>query len=175
MSFRAKRGILTFPASLRGVALLCVVVASCESLTEVVARDNYQAVLSGRAVRPDSISTSGGGAFTATLSSDTSAMTYQLDYAQLSSAATGIHLHGPAKDTVNASIILDLAALPSGGTGTYTLGTSGSASGSIDLARAVTTTISGDSLRKLLMLGLVYVDIHTTNHSGGEIRGQVNP
>jgi len=159
----------------RGLALLCVIVASCESLTEVVARETYQAVLSGRTVKPDSISTSGGGGFTATLSSDTSAMTYELTYAQLSSVASGIHLHGPAQDTVNASVIVDLAALPAGGTGTYTLGTSGSANGSIDLARAVTPTIDGDSLRRLLRLGLVYVDIHTANHSGGEVRGQLKP
>jgi hypothetical protein len=155
------------------VLCACALIASCESLTEVVAHDTYRATLSGRAVRPDSVSTSGGGGFQAILSSDTSAMTYELTYAQLSSAATGIHLHGPAADTVNASVIVDLSALPSGGTSTITLGTSGEASGSIDLARPVTLTISGDSLRRLLMLGLVYVDIHTGNHSGGEVRGQL--
>jgi hypothetical protein len=158
---------------LRTVVLLCMVIASCESITEVVARDTYSAQLSGVAVRPDSVVTAGAGDFRATLTSDTSLMTYTLTYGGLSSAATQAHLHGPAKDTVVAPVILDLAALPAGGSGTIDFGTTGTASGQIDLSRAVAAQMSGDSLRKLMMLGLVYIDVHTGTHSGGEIRGQL--
>ena len=161
------------PRPVFAVVCVCATIASCESITEVVAHDVYNTGLSGRSVRPDSIATNGGGEFSATLSSDTSIMTYQMAYSQLSSAATQVHLHGPAVDTVVAAVIMDLAALPPGGSGTIDLGTSGSASGSIDLELPVTNGMSGDSLRKLMMRGLVYVDVHTVNHSGGEIRGQL--
>jgi len=155
------------------IVCVCASIASCESITEVVAHDTFDAALSGRSVRPDSITTNGGGSFIAMLSSDTSIMTYQVAYSQLSSAATQVHLHGPAADTVVAGIIVDLAALPAGGSGTIDLGTSGSAAGSIDLDLPVTGGVSGDSLRKLMILGLLYVDVHTVNHSGGELRGQL--
>ena len=158
---------------LYAIVAACLVVASCESLTEVVATDVYEAGLRGSSVRPESVVTTGTGALTATLRSNTSAMIYDLTFNDLSAAATQVHLHGPAQDTVVAGVIVDFAALPSGATGTISLGTSGTASGSIDLDRAVTSGMSGDSLRKLLMLGLVYVDVHTGTHSGGEIRGQI--
>ena len=153
--------------------LVCAAMLACESLTEVVAHDTYGAHLSGSAVRPDTVSTAGVGDFHATLTSDTSVMTYTLTFGALSSAATSVHIHGPAKDSVVAGILVDLAAPPDGGGGSLQLGTSGDASGSIDLARAVTSTVSGDSLRRLLTAGLLYVDVHTPSHSGGEIRGQI--
>lgn len=155
------------------VVLACATIVACESLTEVVARETYAADLRGTSVRPDTVSTTGTGSFHATLSSDTSAMTYDLTYSGLSSAATAIHIHGPAADSVVVTPLVDLAALPAGGTGSVQLGTSGSASGSIDLARAVTPGVSGDSLRRLLIARLLYVDVHTQLHSGGEIRGQI--
>jgi len=166
-SFRRHR------ARLETVALVCLAIVACESLTEIVAKQNYIATLNGSAVEPDSVETNGHGGFTALLTSDTNVMAYTLNYSDLSSVATGAHLHGPAQDTVAADILVDFASLPAGGSGTLTLGASGSAQGSIDLSRAVTPSVSGDSLRRLLQRGLLYVDVHTVDHSGGEIRGQV--
>jgi hypothetical protein len=161
-------------ASFEGVALVCLAIVACESLTEVVAQETYVATLNGSAVEPDSVATGGSGSFDALLTSDTNVMTYQLSYANLSSVATEAHIHGPARDTVATSeIIVDFAALPPGSNGTLTLGTSGSAEGSVDLSGQVTPSVSGDSLRHLLKLGLLYVDVHSVDHPAGEIRGQV--
>lgn len=158
---------------LGSLALACSVFGSCESITEVIAHEGYSATLTGAAVRPDSVVTNGSGTFEATLTSDTTVMTFDLTYEGLSAPATSAHIHGPAVDTVAADVLVDFDALPAGGSGTLLLGTSGSASGSIDLARDVTASVSGDSLRKLLQAGLLYVDVHTATHSGGEIRGQL--
>jgi len=40
-------------------------------------------------------------------------------------------------------------------------------------ATAITATMNGDSLKKLLFAGLTYANIHTTQNGGGEIRGQI--
>ena len=61
---------------------------------------------------------------------------------------------------------------------TITLGaTSGSASGSINLATQAATppslTISGDSLLKAMNAGQAYVNVHTSQYGAGEIRGQI--
>ncbi|HJQ21262.1 MAG TPA: CHRD domain-containing protein [Gemmatimonadaceae bacterium] len=157
---------------LRCVFLLCALVASCESVTEVVAHDTYSASLSGAAVRPDTVETSGTGSFHITLASDTSVATYDLSFSGLSDVATSAHLHGPAQDTVAAGVLVDFAALPDGAAGTLQLGTSGQANGTIDLAKPVTAGVSGDSLKRLIIAGLLYVDVHTSAHSP-EIRGQI--
>ena len=44
---------------------------------------------------------------------------------------------------------------------------------SLTSATPITPTINGDSLRKLLLAGLTYANIHTTVNGGGEIRGQI--
>ena len=43
----------------------------------------------------------------------------------------------------------------------------------LNAANAITATVNGDSLKKLLFAGLTYANIHTTNNGGGEIRGQI--
>ena len=53
--------------------------------------------------------------------------------------------------------------------------TSGSVSGSVTLnaTTQISTTVNGDSLKKLLLANLTYVNIHTTSNPGGEIRAQL--
>ena len=43
----------------------------------------------------------------------------------------------------------------------------------LSASSVVTATVSGDSLRKLLDLGLLYVNVHSQTFQGGEIRGQI--
>jgi hypothetical protein len=47
------------------------------------------------------------------------------------------------------------------------------AEGTIDLSKHVSPGVSGDSLRVLLNNGNAYINVHTTAHPGGELRGQV--
>lgn len=157
----------------RSLLALLTFMLACETSTDVIAIDQFQAGLAGSRVRPDSIATPGSGTLTITLRSDTTALRYELTYAGLTSAAIAAHLHGPAADSTIAGVLLDFAALPQGRSGTLQLGTSGTAAGSIDLAANVNSMVTGDSLFKLLHAGLLYVDVHTGQNSAGEIRGQV--
>jgi len=82
---------------------------------------------------------------------------YNVTYSGLSAPAIASHIHGPADPTTAASVIIPLAT-PSG--------TSGTISG--------TTSLTPTDMAYLLS-GLTYINIHTTNNPGGEIRGQIWP
>lgn len=151
-----------------------LVAPSCESSTDVIATDRFAASLTGRAVRPDSMpATTGSGTFTVTLTSDTTALRYELTFAGLTSVATAAHVHGPAADSVAAEVLVDFGSLPQTRQGVLQLGTSGSATGAFDLAGPITSSVSGDSLFTLLHAGLLYVDVHSAAHPDGELRGQI--
>ena len=99
--------------------------------------------------------------------------TYDVTFQGMTSNVTLGHIHGPAAATANASPILNFGTLP-GATFT-TGGLSGTAHGSTTLnaANQLSPTVNGDSLKKLLLAGLTYVNIHTTQNGGGEIRAQL--
>jgi len=74
----------------------------------------------------------------------------------LSGAATAAHIHGPADATATASVACPLTVTESATAGTGTL------------SGECTTLVVAD-----LNSGMYYVNIHTTAHGGGEIRGQL--
>jgi CHRD domain-containing protein/Big-like domain-containing protein len=132
----------------------------------------FKATMSGANEVPAN-ATTGSGSFTATLDTTTNQFTYDITFSGLSSNVTLGHIHGPAAVGVNAGTTINFATLAGG---TFTLGaTSGTAHGVTTLvaATAITATVNGDSLKKLLFAGLTYANIHTTNNGGGEIRGQI--
>ena len=160
------------PAPLLALALL-----GCESLTESPQRQPLGAELAGGAVQPEPVATTGTGTFSGTLSAldGNATLEYSLTYSGLVGNATAVHVHGPSAHDNTAGILVDLSAPPAGSSGSVTLGgTSGSGSGMLDLATAMTPTVSGDSLHVLLDAGLVYVDVHTSTRPEGEIRGQIH-
>lgn len=77
--------------------------------------------------------------------------------------AFAAHIHGPAMPGVNAGVILGLFA---GGPVTVE-----------DCEMIASGEVSGDAvspaLVESLLAGLTYVNVHTTAHPGGEIRGQL--
>ena len=115
----------------------------------------------------------GTGTFLATLDTVTGAFTYDVTFQGMTSNVTLGHIHGPAAATANASPILNFGTLPGA---TFSTGApSGTAHGSTTLnaQNQLSPTINGDSLKKLLLAGLTYVNIHTTQNGGGEIRAQL--
>ena len=108
---------------------------------------------------------SGGGARTgagsgrATLDLATNTLVYSLSYSGMSAAESAAHFHGPAAPGVDAGVLY---------------GVSGGApkTGTINLV-AGTYTVA-EQIDQLLH-GLWYINIHSSNFPGGEIRGQLNP
>jgi hypothetical protein len=82
---------------------------------------------------------------------------YNIPFTNLTSSAVAAHFHGPATPTTTAGVLIGLPS-PSG--------TSGTISGSLVLTPQQLTYILG---------GQTYLNIHTVNNGGGEIRGQVWP
>jgi hypothetical protein len=94
-----------------------------------------------------------------TLDTVTSTFIVVESWSNLTSPAIASHIHGPAAPGVNAAILFpfDLGA----GAGTTT--------GSIpEQSFAITSAQIGE-----LQAGLYYMNVHSTNFPGGEIRGQL--
>jgi len=126
----------------------------------------------------------GNGTFTATLDTSTNVFKWNGTFSGLTSNVNNGHIHGPfpSGTATAAGVILNFNPAVSTGqsfTGVTFTGlssaTSGSISGQVVLnsSLTLTTQINGDSLRKLLLAGAAYVNIHTVSNPGGEIRGQI--
>ena len=98
----------------------------------------------------------GTGSATMTLDDVTNLFSWDISWSGLTGTETVMHFHGPALPTQNAGVQVDFGAI------------SGTASPSIG-----STIISGAQSADLLA-GLWYINIHTTDFPGGEIRGQVS-
>jgi hypothetical protein len=152
-----------------GGLIACAMLAlACKSST--AAKISYAATMSGAKEVP-AVTSSGTGTFAATLDAN-NVLTYSFNFSGLNGNATLSHIHGPASTTVSTGVLVDFNNAAAGRI--ITLGaTSGTASGTIDLKLAANQNVSGDSLRKLLDLGLTYVNVHSATSGGGEIRGQI--
>lgn len=133
----------------------------------------FTATMTPGAEVPAVTGSTGTGTFTAVLDTVTNIMTYDITFGGLSSNVTVGHIHGPADATAATSPILTFNN--ANGQQFTTGATSGTAHGTALLtsASALSTTVKGDSLKKLLFAGKTYANIHTGNNTGGEIRGQI--
>jgi hypothetical protein len=117
--------------------------------TEQVTTSYFIATINGaNEVDPTPSTTTGSGVFS--YNNTTNELTYNIPFSGLSSAETGAHIHQGAVGLEGPILF----TLPSGSpkTGTVTL---------------------SDSQETLLLSGGLYVNIHSTNFPGGEIRGQI--
>jgi Cu/Zn superoxide dismutase len=104
------------------------------------------------------------GTGTASFTMDGTNVTYTITVADLTGPATAAHIHigGP---TVAGGVAYGFK-VTAAASGTI-------ATGTIDLTKPASATVSGDSLKALFNNGNAYVNVHTAAHPGGEIRGQV--
>lgn len=87
---------------------------------------------------------------------DGTTLSWNISFTGLTTGVTAAHIHGPAAPGSNAGVLLNLFP-PLGGT-------SGSIVGSGTPSPATLAAMNG---------GIAYVNIHTTQYTGGEIRGQI--
>ena len=124
--------------------------------------------------------TDGTGTFTATISGGQ--LTYKLTFSNLSSPVTQAHIHFGQK-AVNGGIFIWLcqsatAPSPTAGTPTCPAG-GGTVTGTANAASVLKIkdqTLNAGNFNDAIAIirsGDAYVNVHTTNFGGGEIRGQV--
>jgi hypothetical protein len=113
---------------------------------------SFKAVLSGANEVPANTSTATGEA-NASFNQETKVLTVTITYTGLSAALTAWHIHKAAVG-VNGSVV-------------FNFGTP-QPSGFVYTSAALTTDQETD-----LTGGLYYVNLHTSNFGGGEIRGQL--
>ena len=103
------------------------------------------------------VQTPGSGSAALTYYAATRALTWKVTFSGLSSPATMAHFHGPAAVGKNAGVKLGI-----------------SQKGASEVASPISgeATLSPDDA-KLLEAGEMYINVHSKNHSAGEIRGQV--
>ena len=126
---------------------------------EQVAEDSQttRVILTGAAERPNVNPTSAVGLARVTVQGNT--LDIHISYRNLSAAAAAAHIHGAASVNQTAGPIINLASLHQG-----EFSTQGEFSGSVELEEDQKDTI---------LSGQSYINIHTSNYSGGEIRGQI--
>jgi Cu/Zn superoxide dismutase len=96
-----------------------------------------------------------------TLSLEANTLTFQLRYSGLSGTAIGMHIHGPAPASANAPVLIDLAPYHQG-----PFATEGAVSGNVILT---------SEQKAMVLSGRTYVNFHTEDKPGGELRGQIAP
>ena len=103
----------------------------------------------------------GTGAATVTLNTVTGDVTVNGTFTGLTGPPTMAHIHGLATPPATAGVIVTLTATPNS-----TVNTTGTLTGA--------GTLNATNLAGMLN-GQTYLNIHTTAHPGGEIRGNIGP
>ena len=132
-------------------AMMLAPLASTAALADVV---NYKIELKGGSEVPANDS-AGHGTLTATFDTASKKLDWKVDFADLTGPVTAAHFHGPAAPGADAPPIVPVSApfvSPISGTVTLT-----------------------DEQAKELADGKVYFNLHTEQHKGGEVRGQLIP
>lgn len=148
---------LTRLFSTAAMTVLCVFALSVVSKADTV---TFTAVINSAQEVPTNTSTATGMA-TLILDTATGKATLSVSFSGLTSGLRDAHIHGPAPVGVNAGVIQ----------GFLTQLTVGSTSGSFS-NWALPITLTQQQMTGLTN-GLWYVNIHSNNFPGGEIRGQL--
>jgi len=114
--------------------------------------EKFKATLDGKSEVPP-IASKGAGTADIDYDPATKKLSWKLTYSGLSGPATAAHFHGPAESGKNAGVAV---AIPNA--------TSSPAEGSATLTAAQAADLEA---------GKYYVNVHTKDNPGGEIRGQV--
>ena len=119
---------------------------------------SFQVPLTGAQQVPP-VQTAGSGNADLTYDASTRVVTWDISFSGLSSQATMAHFHGPAAAGKNAGVKVWL-----------------SQKGHMDVTSPIKgeATLSPDDA-KMFEAGDMYINVHTKDHPGGEIRGQVVP
>jgi len=136
--------------------------------------NSFNAKLTGFQETP-SILTNGKGTFTSRLNATATELSYTLSYSGLSTDALVAHIHFAQRGVAGGVVVFlcggggKPACPPSGGSVSDTIT-------AVDVLEPLGQGITAGSFSDLLAAlrsGNTYVNVHTTNHVFGEIRGQI--
>jgi hypothetical protein len=144
-----------FTISRRLVLPTCLLGLALWSGTSFAAQESFQVQLSGDQQVP-AVQTNGSGTANLTYDTSTHMLQWSISYSGLSGPVTMAHLHGPAAAGKNAKPELWLTK-------------KGSPADNPITGEAKLTAVQARALRQ----GELYINLHTSAHPGGEIRGQV--
>ena len=162
------------------VSVFLATAAAVSAPTIRAQQEVFAATLTGPQESPPNVSTATGSA-TVTLDLALMTMRVQIDFTGLSSNTTAAHIHAPTTTafTGTAGVATVVPAFPG-----FPLGvTSGTSDSTLDLTQASSfnpafVTANGGSVAAsaAVLIGAIeqgksYLNIHTTNFGGGEIRG----
>jgi hypothetical protein len=144
--------------ALLATAVLCLMAGAA------LAQTTYTCNLTGTSEVPANASPATGTA-TVVLNAAQTQLDVSVSFSGLTSAYTASHIHGPAPVGVNAAVKWGFVGLPAG----WVFGP-GSTSGT--LSHFIATPVTATDVTNLNN-GQFYVNIHSQNFPGGEIRGQL--
>ena len=149
-------------------AVAVMVLSALLTATSFAAPKRYTTQLSGVNVSP-AVTTQGRGETHLRLSQDGLSLAFRIDVSKMANI-TGAHIHlGPTGESGEAVATLFTSPTPvNKARGTLARGTL--------KASDLTGSLAGKTLTDLVKeieAGRAYVDVHTTQHSDGEIRGQL--
>jgi hypothetical protein len=152
---------------------LVVLLGTCALASEPI---HISATLKGFDEVP-SKSTTGQGTFRATIDETAQTITFTLTFSGLSGPPIASHIHFAQKD-VNGGI--QVFFCDGAGHTACPTGTSGTITGTVTAADVIATAPDQgieagqfDKLVHAILAGKTYVNIHTVQFPGGEIRGQI--
>ena len=131
---------------------------------------NFTALLNGANERPTAVTTQGNGAASFTVNGGT--VSYVVTFSRLTGVPAMAHIHGAGNANQVAGVLVDFpAAGQTSNTGVLT----GSFTAANIRGAGGQSPISIDSLFTLMRTSNAYVNVHTAQFPGGEIRGQTVP
>jgi CHRD domain len=167
-------------AQLEGFATPAAVTATATAGPSSSSGKEFSARLTGDKDIPP-VDTDATGRIRLTVNSQQDALDYQLSVSNLNGVATGAHIHRGSAGT-NGPIVANLnirgtfagasASASAGGGSAMTSTSTGGTITSADLKGPLAGKQVSD-LIKLIEDGKAYVNVHTRQHSNGEIRGQL--
>ena len=131
---------------------------------------NFTAALSGANENP-AVNTGSVGTGTVSLNLATQVVTYRIDVYNMPVGTTASHFHVGAQGT-NGPVVVNFT-VPGAPNVSNDFAISGTASATDLTARAAQGINSWEDFIQAVLLGNIYMNVHSTANPGGEIRGQV--
>jgi hypothetical protein len=139
------------------ITAACVAAVSTWTVASKAAAETMKVALTGAQQVPP-VETTGSGSADLTYDPATRVLSWSVTYSGLSAPATMAHFHGPAAAGANGPVTIWIS----------------------NKGSAVESPIKGEATltpeqAAQFIAGQWYVNVHTSTHPGGEIRGQVTP